>query len=337
VQLAGEIPTRLITTPFAGDLRWFRLSTAWALLVWPILLGRRPFDVLYTIDISPFTRFLARFVKPSGHVIAGRVGEPLRDPNELYSNAKDVLDGLIVETPIQAEAFRASLPGHIPIAAIPHLGQYVDPPPRVSRHIDELRVAYLGRHDRAKGIYRLLQIWRDLDIQPARLDFHGHGPEAEGLRQEIRRHELSGVYVNGGWGEAELSEILARTDLLVLPSEAEGLPIVLLEAMAHGVPFVATDVGAVRTLADGNPDVRVVPLSDVALKEGIEEMATKIRTGKVSGERLQGYHMCYYSHGYLSQRWVDALVNADQFWTTLSRTDDRMAKLSSASSSQART
>jgi len=336
VQLAGEIPTRLITTPFAGDLRWFRLSTAWALLVWPILLGCRRFDVLYTMDISPFTRFLARFVKPSGRVIAGRVGEPLRDPNELYSNAKDILDGVIVETPIQAEAFRAALPGHIPVAAIPHLGQYFDPPPRVPRQIDELRVAYLGRHERAKGVYRLLQIWRDLDIQPARLDFHGHGTEAEGLRQEIRRRELSGVYVNGGWtGAAELSEILARTDLLVLPSETEGLPIVLLEAMAHGVPFVATDVGGVRTLADGNPDVRVVPLSDVALKDGIEEMATKIRAGKVSGERLRGYHRCHYSHEYLSQRWIDALVNGDQFWTTLSRTDDRMAKLSSASSNQA--
>jgi hypothetical protein len=53
-----------------------------------IVLGRRRFAVLYTIDINPFSRFLARFVKPSGHVIAGRAGEPLPDSNELYSNAK---------------------------------------------------------------------------------------------------------------------------------------------------------------------------------------------------------------------------------------------------------
>jgi glycosyltransferase involved in cell wall biosynthesis len=338
VQLAREIPIRLISTPFANDLRWFRLSTVWALLVWPLLLRRRRFDVLYTVEISRFTEFLARFVKSSGRVIAGRIGEPLKDHSSIYPKAKDVLDGVIVETPVQAVAFQAAVPADVPVAAIPLLGQYSEPPKRTSRSVDELRIAFLGRYDRAKGIYRLLQLWKALDIQPARLDFHGHGKETDNLRQEIEDRGLRGVHVNGGWtGVNELSAILARTDLVVLPSETEGLPVVLLEAMAYGVPFVATDVGAVCTFADDNPDVRVVALDDAALKDGIEEMGKKIRSGQIRGDRLQGYHRSRYSYEYLSRRWVDALLNAEQFWRTLSAMDPEIDKLSSEASVRSRT
>ena len=317
VQLAREIPIRLISTPFANDLRWFRLSTVWALLVWPLMLRRGRFDVLYTIEISRFTKFLARFVKDSGRVIAGRIGEPLKDHDSVYPKANHILDGVIAETPLQVVAFQAAVTADVPVAAIPLLGQYSEPPERVSRTIGELRVAYLGRYDRAKGIYRLLQLWDDLDIQPARLDFYGHGEEGGNLRREIKDRCLRGVHVNGGWtGALELSAIFAQTDLLVLPSETEGLPVVLLEAMAYGVPFVATNVGAVGTLAEDNPDVCVVTLGDTELKNGIEEMARKIRAGEVRGERLQEYHRRRYSHECISQRWVEALLNADEFWTT---------------------
>src|SRR5437588_261852 len=79
---------------------------------------------------------------------------------------------------------------------------------------------------------------------------------------------LAGPWLDG----PELSTILANVDLIVLPSETEGLPVVLLEALAHGVPFVASDVGAVRTLAEDNPDVRVVPLENDAFARAICEM-----------------------------------------------------------------
>jgi glycosyltransferase involved in cell wall biosynthesis len=123
--------------------------------------------------------------------------------------------------------------------------------------------------------------------------------------------------VNDGWQEAdELRRILANVDLVVLPSETEGLPVVLLESMAHGVPFVATDVGAVRTLAEENPDVRVVPpLSNAALKEAIIEMESDIRFSKVGGERLQQFHRAKFGYERLSRLWVQALLNPEEFWS----------------------
>jgi glycosyltransferase involved in cell wall biosynthesis len=177
-------------------------------------------------------------------------------------------------------------------------------------------VAFLGRYARAKGVYRLLEIWQDTPTQSATLDFYGHGAEREGMIYEISRCGLADrVRVNGGWSTAEeLATILAEIDLVVLPSETEGLPVVLLEAMAHGVPFVATDVGAVRSLAIDNPDVRVVPLQDHLLKTAIEDMARQIRRGVVRGERLQQYHRARYSHEVLSQRWVEALLYPEHFW-----------------------
>lgn len=67
---------------------------------------------------------------------------------------------------------------------------------------------------------------------------------------------LSGrVVVTGPLDRAGVDEVLARTDVLLLPSATEGFPMVLLEAMAYGVPVVATRVGAVaEILAEDRPD-----------------------------------------------------------------------------------
>ena len=182
--------------------------------------------------------------------------------------------------------------------------------------VHQVRVAFLGRFHRQKGVYRLLDLWSELDIQPARLEFYGHGEEREALNREIQRRGLSPqVRVNGPWSKPEeLGAILSETDLVVLPSETEGLPVVLLEAMAHGVPFVATDVGAVKTLAQHNPDVRVVALEREALKGAIQELAHDIRSGCIRGDRLQQYHHAHYGYEMLSERWLNALLHPERFW-----------------------
>src|ERR1700756_3978670 len=52
VKVRGVIPIRFLTTPFAGNLRQFRLSTAWAVATWPFQLPLGHFDVLYTFQVS---------------------------------------------------------------------------------------------------------------------------------------------------------------------------------------------------------------------------------------------------------------------------------------------
>ncbi len=317
VQSHREIPIRFITTPFAQQRRCYRLSTVWALLVWPFRLGRKKYDLLYTWELSPFTRFLSRFVLPEGRIFLQRIGEPLAAGTSFDPTLEKLLDGLLVESPMQAEAARRGLKPSVSIMALPLIGHCFSAPGRNGHRPNEVfQITFLGRYHRDKGIYRLLEIWPSLKIGKAALNFHAWGPERDELRTSVYEQGLGKqVHLNGAYRTPEeLSAILARTDLVVLPSETEGLPVVLLEAMAHGVPFVATDVGATRVLADQNPDVRVVPLDNRALTQAIEEMAGAIRSGLVRSDRLQAYYQSRYGYEKLSRRWTDALLHPEQDW-----------------------
>ena len=299
------MPVRFLATPFHHG---GRASTLWAMAFWPLRLSRA-FDVLYTFDLTWFTAFLSRFVRPEGYVLGASWG-PAR-PDQVRPAALKVLDGVLLETELQAEPYRDLLPA----GAIPYLAQVTGAGRREPRRVDELRVAFLGRMNPEKGMYRLIDYWPALDIQPARLDFYGAGPELKRLGSEIRARELQGIQVHGAFTRSDLPTIYSETDMVVLPTNwPEGLPLVLMEAMAYGVPFVATDVGAIRTLAPDNPDVCVVPLSDAALKLGIERMARAIRSGQIDGRRLQQYHRERYGYDLVASRWLQALLHPEEFW-----------------------
>lgn len=307
---------RLVTTPFARHARWLKLSTIWAVCVWPLILRRRSFDVLYTLEDSRLTGFLRRFVRPDGRVIYNRAGELLSPAEGVRGNLREVVDGVVVESELQADAWRRYSGANVPVIVAPHLGHEAEPVSHRPPGQETLRVAYLGRYDRAKGVYRLLDIWDACRDGLPRLDFFGHGPERAGLESEILRRGLSDrAAVHDGWNTArEMDAILARCDLVVLPSETEGLPGILVESMARGVPFVATDVGAVRTLAEGNPDVRVVPLDTEAVKNAILEMAAAIRSGAIQGERLRQYHAAHFGRKVLAEKWLAAILHPERVW-----------------------
>lgn len=86
-----------------------------------------------------------------------------------------------------------------------------------------------------------------------RLVLAGNGPAEDELRTRVGSRDLAGRTEFLGWLRgAALDAEYARAALFVLPSRTEGLPLALLEAMWHGVPCVATTVGAVpEILADG--------------------------------------------------------------------------------------
>lgn len=317
-----EVPVRFLTTPFAH--RTSHLSTAWAMAFWPHQL-RGGFDVLYTFDTTWFAVFLARFVKPDGYVLGTNFGTPNLDTDYLHRATRSTLDGFVVESPMQIEAYDSL---EVPVKAVPLIGQISAAPERRPRQIDELHVAFMGRLIAAKGIHRLLDMWPSLNIQPARLDFYGHGPELETLEQEIRSRGLSScVQLHGEYDADGLGDIMANTDLLVFPTDhAEGLPLTLLECLAYGVPFVASDAGAIPTLAENNPDVCVVPLEHAGFKKAIEKMSANIRAGYIRGDRLQEWYRGRFSYAQISKQWLHALLASNQFWGPPTRSS-RTSKL----------
>ncbi len=130
---------------------------------------------------------------------------------------------------------------------------------------DQRLVVYTGRLDRAKGLRELLDAWPAILRQHggARLWLVGEGPYRDELYQRIKDAELQHSVCMPGTFD-DVSDLLAAADLFVLPSYAEGLSLSLLEAMAHGVPVVASDVpGNRQVIADASTG-RLVPPRDAA-------------------------------------------------------------------------
>jgi glycosyltransferase involved in cell wall biosynthesis len=131
-------------------------------------------------------------------------------------------------------------------------------------------VLYVGRLMAEKGVATLL---RAMPLVPAaRLVIVGGG--AERPRLEVLARELgieTRVEFRGGVSDRSvLAAIFREAALFVLPSHSEGLGCVLLEAMAAGVPIVATDVGGIPELIENGVNGLLVPAADVhALADAI--------------------------------------------------------------------
>jgi glycosyltransferase involved in cell wall biosynthesis len=81
----------------------------------------------------------------------------------------------------------------------------------------------------------------------------GDGPQREKLNGQIRRLALGReIQLLGHLGQAELNRLFTTADLFVLTSRSEGIPVVLMEAMAHGVVVLAPDItGIPELVVDG--------------------------------------------------------------------------------------
>jgi glycosyltransferase involved in cell wall biosynthesis len=78
----------------------------------------------------------------------------------------------------------------------------------------------------------------------------GDGPYRERLAEEIEENKLEKfIEILGAISNKDIIEYYNNADILIMPSMEEGFPRVLLEAMATGVPYVASDVGAVREIS----------------------------------------------------------------------------------------
>ena len=126
------------------------------------------------------------------------------------------------------------------------------------------RFLFIGRHERRKGVPEILEA-----IAPLRasgVEFHFVGPIPEQLR--LKRDDV--VYHGTVTDTATLQGILDSSDVLLCPSFAEGMPTVVLEAMARGLAVIATDVGATAEWVGADNGV-LLPFPDVgALRTAIE-------------------------------------------------------------------
>ena len=104
------------------------------------------------------------------------------------------------------------------------------------------RILFVGRLDRVKGLPVLLDAMASLAVEhpDLRLDLVGDGPQRAELESLVSAKRLGDeIRLLGYMSSAQLRVQYAKADLVVLSSFAEGVPVVLMEAMASGLPVVA--------------------------------------------------------------------------------------------------
>ncbi len=149
---------------------------------------------------------------------------------------------------------------------------------------EERVVLAAGRLSREKGHAHLVKAFRYLTKQhpntPIRLVLAGDGPERH--RLEAMTKSLNGnhrVLLPGHI--SDLRGYYAMADLMVLPSHTEGSPNVLLEAMAAGLPIVATSVGGVpEIVCHGQSAILVAPRKARALGQAMGLLLSNHSLGK---------------------------------------------------------
>lgn len=141
------------------------------------------------------------------------------------------------------------------------------------------RLLYVGRLSAAKGLPVLLESLVSLRSQfpQLRLTVVGDGEdraELEALTQKLGLAEM--VNYVGYQSQAEVRDVMQQTDVFVLPSFAEGVPVSLMEAMAAQVPVVTTRIAGISELVeDGVSGYLVPPGNQTALREAIANLVTQ--------------------------------------------------------------
>ncbi len=142
-----------------------------------------------------------------------------------------------------------------------------------ARH-DGQHLLFVGRLAGVKGVPVLLEALEGLvDTHPdLHLTLIGDGPDRSAL--EARAAGLP-VRFLGYRSQAEVAQALQEADIFVLPSFAEGVPVVLMEAMAAEVPVIATQIAGIPELVREGETGCLVPPGDVAaLRAAIARMLT---------------------------------------------------------------
>jgi glycosyltransferase involved in cell wall biosynthesis len=112
----------------------------------------------------------------------------------------------------------------------------------------KFRVGFIGRFSAEKGVLNFLEAIPLVVAKNSSVIFliGGSGPLKNDITSFISKNNLSSIVEMKNWIQYEmLPNYLRQLDLLVIPSFTEGLPNILLEAMACGTPVLATNVGVI--------------------------------------------------------------------------------------------
>ncbi len=175
--------------------------------------------------------------------------------------------------------------GKIEVFANATYSSTLDNEPAVDRRV---RLTFLGELGRRKGTPQLMEaLGRLADRDDWTATIAGNG-DVEETRASARRLGIADSVDIPGWLDADATaQVLRRSDILVLPTFIENLPMIILEGFACGVPVITTPVAAITEVVDHERNGLLVPVGDIgalvaALRRLIEDAELRGSLGQAA-------------------------------------------------------
>lgn len=153
---------------------------------------------------------------------------------------------------------------------------------------EDCNFTFMGELSERKGIHDLLNAFSQVKSENSRLLIAGNGDidSLKVLCDEIKI--LNKVEFLGWINNEQKLELLAKTDVVILPSYAEGLPMSVLEAMSVGLPVITTPVGAVEdAITHDVHGLLVEPGNIPQISQAITELSDNASKRKALGDEAK--------------------------------------------------
>jgi glycosyltransferase involved in cell wall biosynthesis len=174
------------------------------------------------------------------------------------------------------------IPNGIPVA------RFARPPeegaiPGFERRPGEVVIGTVAGLRVVKNLPRLVRAFSAMTGKSARLVIVGEGPQSERIAAEARARGVAGRVLMPGF-LSEPARWIGHFDIFALSSDSEQFPISLIEAMAAGLPAVATAVGDVLSIvAEDNKPLIVEPADEAAFAAALDSLADQPHLRKAIG------------------------------------------------------
>lgn len=144
------------------------------------------------------------------------------------------------------------IPNGVPLRS--HQGIQMHSPPRL---------LFAGRFQPQKNLLFLIEALSKLQDLPWQCVLIGDGPQRDDIEFRIREFGLDRRIILTGWISHEsVQDWMSKSDMLVMPSLSEGLPVVGVQALAHGLALVVNQAGGLGELVDDRMNGRTCAIGD---------------------------------------------------------------------------
>ncbi len=159
---------------------------------------------------------------------------------------------------------------------------------------ETLYITFVGRLTQIKRPDRLLDVASECKTRGLDLRFlvAGEGELFESSKARCQREQLNVTFF--GW-RSDIDQILAASDIAILTSDNEGIPLTLIQAAQAGLPIVATSVGSISDIVINESTGYLTQTSAPAMADAIEKLVRDAQLRKMMGEAGKGRAAQYFS------------------------------------------